>query len=148
MFDKQRLLNPSALIRDLHEGITFEKFRGMIRESDFSPTWTKCDPAIRSRRICWSRESGAVRKWPKLKGSIGEGSNHSNFSHQSSVKFLESKENYEKPQFCQNSIHFARNLKKFRIFGMNFQHFQNICEIPTEFHQTLSEIQWNIFENG
>ena len=25
---------------------------------------------------------------PKLKGSIGEGSNHSNFSHQSSVKIL------------------------------------------------------------
>ena len=25
---------------------------------------------------------------PELKGSIGEGSNHSNFSHQSSVKFL------------------------------------------------------------
>ena len=29
-----------------------------------------------------------VRLWPRLKGSIGEGSNHSNFSHQSSVKIL------------------------------------------------------------
>ena len=28
---------------------------------------------------------------PKLKGSIGEGSNHSNFSHQSSVKIALSK---------------------------------------------------------
>ena len=29
---------------------------------------------------------GPMQLRPKLKGSIGEGSNHSNFSHQSSVK--------------------------------------------------------------
>ena len=34
------------------------------------------------------RRKRRSRLLPKLKGSIGEGSNHSNFSHQSSVKIL------------------------------------------------------------
>ena len=35
------------------------------------------------------RRSGAgAPRWPKLTSSIGEGSNQSNFSHQSSVKIL------------------------------------------------------------
>ena len=52
---------------------------------------------------------------PKLKGSIGEGSNHSNFSHQSSVKI--------RSKFSPNSVHFVR---KFKTFGkFEFQHFLN-----------------------
>ena len=46
--------------------------------------------------VSWSAEAPAFRQIvqmmgaydPKLKGSIGEGSNHSNFSHQSAVKIL------------------------------------------------------------
>ena len=34
------------------------------------------------------------RLWTKLKGSIGEGSNHSNFSHQRSVEILSKFRNF------------------------------------------------------
>ena len=44
---------------------------------------------------------------PKLTGSIGEGSNDLNVSHQSSVKILS--------RFCQNSVHSAKKFKKIRI---------------------------------
>ena len=57
-------------------------------------------PGRRSRR--------SMRPPPKLKGSIGEGSNHSNFSHQSSVKIL------------SKVSTFARKFKNFRIV----QHFR------------------------
>ena len=56
-----------------------------------------------SLSLSLSDDDLGAERFPKLKGSIGEGSNHSNFSHQSSVKF------------CQNSMHFARKFKKFRI---------------------------------
>ena len=64
---------------------------------------------------------------PKLKGSIGEGSNHSNFSHQSSVKILTSEQNSVKIQCI-----LLENSKKSGFFNI----FENICELPTKFHQT------------
>ena len=41
-------------------------------------------------------------------------------------------------KFCQNSMHFARRFQK---PGEYFNMFENIYEIPTKFHQTLSKIQ-------
>ena len=55
----------------------------------------------------WGRVGEPGQHKPKLKGSIGEGSNHSNFSHQSSVKI--------RSKFCQNSVHFANKFKKLKI---------------------------------
>ena len=78
----------------------------------FSRKWCRISFQVQARR----------RKpcMPELKGSIGKGSNHSNFSHQSSVKILRIQRKVRKPKVCQNSMHFARNFKKFRMF----QHFR------------------------
>ena len=48
------------------------------------------DEAQEAGLSSWSEghAAGAEGRRPGLKGSIGEGSNHSNFSHQSSVKTL------------------------------------------------------------
>ena len=46
---------------------------------------TKEARAVRYHQRCTQVDAQLM---PKLKGSIGEGSNHSNFSHQSSVKIL------------------------------------------------------------
>ena len=60
-----------------------------------------------------ARSGAAARSPPpKLKGSIGEGSNHSNFSEKSSVRILGIQR-----KFFQNSGIFARKFKK---FGENF----------------------------
>ena len=65
------------------------------------------------------RSSPRKRSAPKLKGSIGEGSNHSNFSHQNSVKILsEFRKIHQKfsENFwnLRNSQHFLKYSAKFR----------------------------------
>ena len=71
----------------------------------------------------------------KLKGSIGDGSNHSNF-----IEFLRS-------EFGQNSLRIEEILLEFirnpKNSGMlNVQHFLQIFgEIPRNFHQNMSKIQ-------
>ena len=47
-----------------------------------------CGLPLRHFEACGIRVGAVPACWAKLKGSIGEGSNHSNFSHQSSVKIL------------------------------------------------------------
>ena len=63
-----------------------------------------------SRRTLSFQRLAAGASGTGLKGSIGEGSNHSNFSHQSLVKILS--------KF--STLIYARKFKKFRIF----QHFR------------------------
>ena len=41
-----------------------------------------------SLSLSLSDDDLGAERFPKFEGSIGEGSNHSNFSHQSSVKIL------------------------------------------------------------
>ena len=57
---------------------------------------------------------------PKLKGSIGEGSNHSNFSHQSSVKILGIQRKPRKAPLRKKPLQRSgirpKNLSKFRNF--------------------------------
>ena len=71
----------------------------------------------------------------KLKGSIGDGPNHSNFSHQSSVKILGIQSVKIQYILLENS----KNSGSDSLISFNI--FENICEIPTEFHQTLSKSQ-------
>ena len=79
--------------------------------------------------------SPASRSSPKLKGSIGEGSNHSNFSHQSSVKIL-SKYSTFNYILLENSKNQDLNFKMhFSTFSKIFAKFRQI------FHQALSKIQ-------
>ena len=71
----------------------------------------------------------------QLKGSIGEGPNHSNFSDQSSVRIQEI------------LLEFVRNCKKFRN-ATECSTFSRICgEILRNFHEHLSKIQSKLLEN-
>ena len=55
--------------------------------------WAQGGPD-RLARVCSFDLLTAAAWQPELKGSIGEGSNHSNFSHQSSVKILSKFRNF------------------------------------------------------
>ena len=58
----------------------------VVTGSDVAQIW---DAATGAERVRFAGEGERFKgKRSKLKGSIGEGSNHSNFSHQSSVKIL------------------------------------------------------------
>ena len=82
----------------------------LLDQTNGKPTAKRGDGGSESESQVGSETAAAEPKpsAAKLKGSIGEGPNHSNFSHQSSVKF------------CQNSMQFARKSKTFRIV----QHFR------------------------
>ena len=83
----------------------------------------------RDRRRSWSAARACSSRAPELKGSIGEGPNHSNFSDQSSVEILAkfknfqcSPENFLKNQdistFSKISAKFRQNLSNFEQNSM------------------------------
>ena len=123
--DKTRrlfFLNMTNMCSANNEPTYSEHIKKRKKERQFVPPQVDTLTAFRTKRS--ELQAKKKQREAKLKGSIGEGSNHSNFSHQSSVKF------------CQNSVYFdifcQKIKRKIRIFNI----FENICEIPTNFHQT------------
>ena len=85
------------------------------------------------------RDRVVHRREPKLKGSIGEGPNHSNFSDRSSVRILSKFRNFRwKIQKFRKFSTFSKISAKFFLF---------LFQIPTKYHQTLSKNQRKEFKN-
>ena len=103
--------------------------------------------AHRDRRALASRDAfffpvllvEVQERVPELRGSIGEGPNHSNSSDQSSVTVVS--ERLRSQGFI---LEFIRNPKNQESCST----FSRICgEILRNFHENLSNIQSNLFEN-
>ena len=100
---KKRRRQPRALGVTPHAGTEVLSLAvleaGRLASGSAGGTITVWDLPTESRAATLAGHQGQVRSlvvleggrlasgsWAKLKGSIGEGSNHTNFSHQSSVK--------------------------------------------------------------
>ena len=70
----------------------------------------------------------------ELKGSIGEGPNHSNFSDRSSVRILG-----VRSEFFQNSGIFARKFKNLRKFQHFLKYRRNSDKISSKSEQILNQ---------
>ena len=106
---------------------------------------SNCEGVERKIGYRWSETQGNLNfaEYPaELKGSIGEGPNHSNFSDQSSVKIQELLLNNWKNQECST---FSKISAKFR---------QNFIKIWTKINEKIKKITkfnfakfWPTFEN-
>ena len=130
----------------LNTGQIFEKFRqNLVTIANAQARLReRCRgaPGRGAQRPAHGERGASAGPPPWLKGSIGEGSKLSNFSHQSSVKILgiQRKPRKAPSKFYQNSVPFAKNSKIQDNHFLNIFGNINICEIPT-FHQTRSKIQ-------